>query len=51
MFTICEKGKEMNSHLILYECEALETIRLSSFQELIEPTIQEDGPDNPQKFK
>ena len=51
MFTVCEKGKEMNSHHILYECEALETIRLNSFQKLIELTILEDGPDNPLKFK
>ena len=51
MFTVCEKGKEMNSLHILYECEALETIRLNSFQKLIELTILEDGPDNPLKFK
>ena len=49
--TICEKGKEMNSHHIIYECEAQETIRLNSFQKLIEPITLEDGPENPQKFK
>ena len=41
----------MNSHHILYECEALETKRLISFQKLIDPIILEDGPENLQKFK
>ena len=49
--TLCDKGEEMNSHHILYECEALETKRLISFQKLIDPIILEEGPENPQKFK
>ena len=51
MCTICEKGLEMDSHHILFECEALETIRAHSFQKLVEPITLEEGPENPQKFK
>ena len=49
--TICNKNEEMDSHHILYECEALETIRHNSFQKLIKPTLLEEGPENPQKYK
>ena len=49
--TICDRGEEMDSHHILYKCEALETIRVNSFQEPIEPKILEEGPENRQKFK
>ena len=41
----------MDSHHILYECEALEDIRMHSFQKLIKPTILEQGPENPQEYK
>ena len=49
--TLCNKTENVKSHHILYECEALETIRHNSFQKLIEPIELEEGPENPQKFK
>ena len=41
----------MDSHHILYECEALATKRMISFQKLIDPITLEEGPENQQKFK
>ena len=48
--TICNYDIEMNSHHILYECEALDTFRRDSFQKEILPKILE-GPENPQRYK
>ena len=41
----------MNSHHIIFECEALEEIRRNSFKKLIEPDTLEEGPENPQRYK
>ena len=41
----------MNSHHIIFECEALEGIRRNSFKKLIEPDTLEQGPENPQEYK
>ena len=49
--TICESDIEMNSHHIIFECEALEEIRRNSFKKLIEPDTLEEGPENPQRYK
>merc|ERR1712242_653172 len=49
--TICESDIEMNSHHIIFECEALEDIRRNSFKKLIEPDTLEEGPENPQRYK
>ena len=40
----------MNSHHILYDCEALEVIRRNSFQkEIVAKELK--GPNNPQEYK
>ena len=41
----------MNSHHILYECEALGEIRRNSFQKLIQPNKLDHSPNNPQIYK
>ena len=48
--TLCKTDQVMNSHHILYECEALEVIRRNSFKKEIEPKRLE-GPDHPQEYK
>ena len=48
--TICKTDKKMDSHHILYECEALEVIRRNSFQkEIVAKKLE--GFDNPQEYK
>ena len=49
--TICETNTVMDSHHILYDCEALGEIRRNSFQKLIEPITLDQNPNNPQIYK